>query len=79
MGEEKQAGHTPTHSDNSNNHTGTGTERDSREGRHRNYTRKKVRNPNTFKGSVPEVGAVLGTKDQNYKESFQNLQECVLQ
>ena len=33
---------------------------------------------NTFRGSVPEVGAVLGTKDKNYKESFQNLQECVL-
>ena len=28
---------------------------------------------------MPEVGAVLGTKDENYKESFQNLQECVLQ
>ena len=27
---------------------------------------------------MPEVGAVLGTKDKNYKESFQNLQECVL-
>ena len=28
---------------------------------------------------MPEVGTVLGTKDENYKESFQNLQECVLQ
>ena len=78
MGEEKQAGHTPTHSDNSNNHTGTGTERDSMEGRHRNYTGKKVRNPNTFKGSVPEVGAGINSKAENFKESFQNLQESLL-
>ena len=28
---------------------------------------------------MPEVGAVLETKKENYKESFQNLQECVLQ
>ena len=35
--------------------------------------------PNTFKGSVSEVGAVLRTKDDNYNETFQNLQECVLQ
>ena len=28
---------------------------------------------------MPEVGAVLRTKGENYKESFQNLQECVLQ
>ena len=30
-------------------------------------------------GSMPEVGAVLGTKGENSKESFQNLQESVLQ
>ena len=35
--------------------------------------------PNTFKGSVSEAGAVLGTKDDNYNETFQNLQECMLQ
>ena len=28
---------------------------------------------------MPEVVIVLGTKDENHKESFQNLQECVLQ
>ena len=28
---------------------------------------------------MPEVGAVLGTRDNNFKESFQNLQEGVLQ
>ena len=26
-----------------------------------------------------EVGEVLGTKDKNYEEIFQNLQECLLQ
>ena len=34
---------------------------------------------NTFKGRVPEFGAVLVTKDDHYKESFQKFQECVLQ
>ena len=28
---------------------------------------------------MPEVCAVLRNKDKNYKESFQNLQECVFQ
>ena len=28
---------------------------------------------------MAKVGAVLGTKDENYKESFQNLQMIVLQ
>ena len=28
---------------------------------------------------MPEVGEVIGTKDKNYKESFQMLQENVLQ
>ena len=28
---------------------------------------------------MPEVGAVLGTKDKNYKDIFQNLQEYALQ
>ena len=81
MGEKTQTGHTPTISEKSNNHTESGTERSSRGGRHRNTTRKKTKAgiPNTFKGSVPEVGAVLRNKDENYKESFQNLQECVLQ
>ena len=38
-------------------------------GRHRNNTINKTKSgiPNTFKGSVPEVDAVLGTKDENYK------------
>ena len=27
---------------------------------------------------MPEFGAVLGTKDENFKESYQNLQESVL-
>ena len=28
---------------------------------------------------MPEVGALIETKEENYKESFQNLQENVLQ
>ena len=77
MSEETQAGHTPTLSDNTNNKKRTGTERSSRRVRNINVTRNKTKSriPNTFKGSVPEVGIVLGTKDENYKESFQNLQE----
>ena len=64
MREETQAGNTPTHSGNTNNQTRTGTERASRGGRNRNVTRKKNKSGlhNTFKGSVLEVGAVLGTK-----------------
>ena len=81
MGEEIQVGHTPTPSENTKNHTRTGIERAIRGGRHRNITRKKENSGilNTFKESVPEVGTVLGTKDENYKESYQNLQDCVLQ
>ena len=80
MDEETQAGQTTTPSENINNQTRTGTQRSSRGDRHRNATRKKKSGiPNTFKGSVPEVGAVIRTKDENHKESFQNLQECVLQ
>ena len=30
--------------------------------------------PKTFKGSVSEVGTVIGAKDKNFKENFQNLQ-----
>ena len=77
MGKETQADHTPTHSENINNNTRNGTYRASSGGRHKNAA-KKSGILNTFRGSVPEVGAVLGTKDKNYKESFQNLQECVL-
>ena len=40
---------------------------------------KKSGIPNTFKGSVPEFGAVLRTKYKNYKEIFQNFHDCVLQ
>ena len=79
MDEETQAVHTPTPSDKTNNHTRNGSERASRGGTHRNATRKKKSEIlNTFKGSMLEVGAVIGTKDTNFKESFQNLQECVL-
>ena len=72
-----QVGHAPTPSENSNNQTRTGTERDIRGGRHRNDTRKKTKSgiPNTFRVSMPEVGTVLGTNDKNYKESFKNWQE----
>ena len=44
-------------------------------------TRKKTKtgSPITLKGNMTEFGAVLGTKDKNYKEIFQNLQENVLQ
>ena len=81
MGKRTQAGHTPTPSENSNNQTRTGTERVSRGVSHINSTRKKKNPgiPNTFKGSVTEFGAVLGTKYDNFKEIFQNLQESVLQ
>ena len=41
MGKEKQVGHTPTPSENTNNQTSTGTERDSRGDRNRKITRKK--------------------------------------
>ena len=59
----------PTSSENTNNQTRTGTERASRGDRHRNATKKKTNSviPNTFKGRVPEVGAVIGTKDESYK------------
>ena len=80
MGKEKQAGHTPTTLEDIKNKTRNGIDRASRGGRHRNTTRKKRSEIiNTFKGSLPEVGAVLGTRDNNFKESFQNLQEGVLQ
>ena len=40
FGKETQVVHTPTPSENTNNQTRNGTERASREGRHRNSTRK---------------------------------------
>ena len=45
-------------------------------GRHGNVTRNKIKLgiSNTFKGSVPEVGVVLGIKEKNYTEGSQNLQ-----
>ena len=48
---------------------------------HRNTMRKNMKTfiPITFKGNVPEAGAVIVTKDENYKKSFQNLQKNVLQ
>ena len=65
MGEETQAGHTLTPSEKTNNQNRTGTERASRGVRHRNATIKKTKSglSNTFKVSVPEVDAVLRTKD----------------
>ena len=76
-----QTGHTTTSTD--DNQAESGTERSSREGqsiRHRDSTRKKknTRIAITFKGNLPEVGAVIGAKEENYKESFQNLQESAL-
>ena len=52
-----------------------------RRGRHRNFTGKKTGSgiPKTFKGSLPEVGEVLGSKEENFKERFQILQEIILQ
>ena len=82
MVEQTQTSHTTTSTyDNQND---TVTERISREGqsnRHIKSTRKKTKTgiPITFKGNMPEVGAVIGTKDKNYKESFQILQYNVLQ
>ena len=35
--------------------------------------------PKTFKGIAPEVGALIGTKDKNFKEILKNLLEIVLQ
>ena len=77
-----QMGHTPTST--YDNQPVTGTKKESREGqssRHINTTRKKTntRIPITFKVNVPEVGTVLITKENNYKESFQNLQDNILQ
>ena len=75
MGEETQAEPTPTPSDNIINKIETGAERESRGGRHINAKRTKTKSgtPNTFKGSVQEVGAVLGTKDESFNAIFQNL------
>ena len=57
IGEEIQAGHTHTPSENINNQTRTGKEITSRGGRHRNVTGKKTRSgiPNTFKGIVQRL------------------------
>ena len=41
--------------------------------------RKKSGIQNNSKGSVPKVGIVLRNKDENYKESFQESQECMFQ
>ena len=81
MGKEKQAVHTTMRSENTTNQTRNGTERTHRGDRHINATRKKAKSGilNTFKGSMPEFGTVLGTKDENYKESLENLQECAFQ
>ena len=80
MGKKTQAGHTPTPSENSKNRNGTGTDRASRVGIHRKSAIKKTRSGilNNFKGSMPAVGAVIRTKDENFKESFQNLKAIVL-
>ena len=69
MRKETQAGHTPTHSENTNNQTRTRTDRDRRGDRNRSITRKKTNSGilNIFKGRVLEVGAMLRTKDENYK------------
>ena len=82
MVEQKQTGSTPTST--GYNQLETGTERVIREGqpsRHRKSTRKKTKTriPINFKGNMPEVGAVIRTKDKNYEGSFQNLQENMLQ
>ena len=39
---------------------------------------KKAGIPNTFKVSMPEIGTVIGKKDENFKEIFQKFQESVL-
>ena len=80
--EQTQTGYTPTST--YDNQLETGTNRFSREGqyiRHIKDTRIKrnTKIPIKFKGNVPEVGTVLRTKNKNYKESFQNLQDNVLQ
>ena len=48
--------------------------------RHRNATRKKTKTriSITLKLNLPEVGSVIRTKDNNYKEIYHNLQENVL-
>ena len=75
MREETQVGHMPTPSKNSNNQTKTNTERAIRRVSHKNTNRNKTKKGilNTLKGSVPEVGEVLRTKDENFKKSFQKL------
>ena len=74
--DQTQTGYTPTSTD--GNKPETETERFSREcqsNRKINATRKKTKTriPITFKGNVPEVDAVLITKDNKYKEIFQSL------
>ena len=73
MGEKTKMGYTPTFTD--ENQPESGTETASREGqliRHRKNKRKKkkTRFTITFKRKLPEVGAVLETKDKNYREIF---------
>ena len=65
-------GHTPTPSENSINQTGTGTDRASRGGGGGADTETPQGRgisgiPNISKGSVPEVVAVHGIKDKNFK------------
>ena len=82
MGNQTQTCNTPksTGGDKPN----TVTERANRESqsiRHRMTVRRntKTRITIAFKGNMPTFGAVLRTKDENYKVSIQNLQENVLQ
>ena len=67
MGEETQAGHTPTPSENINNQTRAGSDRATRGGKTQKLHKKRKKSgiPNTFKGSVTEVGTVIGTKEEN--------------
>ena len=73
MVKQKQTGSTPTSTD--YNQLETGTERVNREGqrsRHRKATREKTKTriPINFKGNMPEVGAVIRTKDKTKRKVF---------
>ena len=68
-----QTGYTPTST--YDNQLVTGTEwvdREVRSNRHRNSTIKNNKTviTITFKGNVPGVGAMIGTKDKKYMKMF---------
>ena len=68
---EKQAGHTPTPSENNNNQTRTGTERASRGVRHRNVTRKKknLESQTPYREASQRLAQCLGPRTRMIREA----------